>query len=131
MKYLLDTHILLWWIEGAGRMNAAQQQAVASASPQKPLLLSDITLWEIATLVQLGRVRLAVPLLEWLEKAASPPLVRRCSISPAVAAECAGLPEHFHRDPADRLIVATARVEAATLLSCDAKIIGARVVPTL
>ena len=79
----------------------------------------------------LGRIRLTIPLREWLEKAVAPPLVRRIGISPAVAAELAALPVSYHRDPADRILVATARVLGATLLTRDRRIVEAELVDTL
>ena len=78
-----------------------------------------------------GRIRLKIPLREWLEAAVAPPLVRRCGISPAVAAELAALPDSFHRDPADRILVATARVLGATLLTQDRRIVDAALVETV
>ena len=92
--------------------------------------MSDITLWEIATLVELGRVRLLVPLREWFDRASAAPLVMRHGISPAVAAEVANLPPTFHRDAADRTIVAAARVLGVTLLTADQRIVGSKLVPT-
>lgn len=82
-------------------------------------------------LLGMGRIRLTVPLREWLEKALARPLVRRVGISPAVAAEVASLPDSFHRDPADRILVATARVFGATLLTRDRRIVEAQLVDTL
>ena len=79
----------------------------------------------------LGRIRLAIPLREWLEKAVARPLVRRHGISPAVAAELASLPDILHRDPADRILVATARVTGATLLTRDRRIVESQLVDTL
>jgi len=67
MKPLLDTHILLWWFEKAKELSSAQRRVLDKASPQNPIYVSDITLWEIATLVDLGRVRLAIPLRQWLD----------------------------------------------------------------
>jgi len=104
---------------------------VQAASGEEPLWVSDISLWEIATLVNLERIRLRLPLRDWLERAVAPPLVRRVSISPAVAADVAALPDSFHRDPADRIIVASARTTGATLLTQDRRIIGSKLVPTL
>ena len=123
MKALLDTHILLWWLATNSRLSTAQRAVIEAATADEPLCVSDITLWEIATLSSLGRIHLQLPLLEWLEKATSPPLVQRIPISPAVAAAVAELPDSFHRDPADRIIVATARVLGATLLTQDRRII--------
>jgi PIN domain nuclease of toxin-antitoxin system len=57
--------------------------------------------------------------------------VRRCGISPAVAAEVAALPDSFHRDPADRILVATARIQGATLLTQDERIIRSGLVATV
>lgn len=131
MKALLDTHVLLWWHGDRDRLSRDQWKVIAAADAETPLQVSDISLWEIATLHNLGRIRLTIPLREWLEKAVSPPLVRRHGISPAVAAELALLPESFHRDPADRILVATARVIGATLLTRDRRISKAKLVDTL
>ncbi len=131
MSYLLDTHILLWWFETGDRLTRRERRILTGAGPEAPLLVSDISLWEIATLAELGRIRLALPLRAWLEQATAPPLVRRCGISPAVAAEVAALPPTFHRDPADRILVATARLLGATLLTRDRRILQAGLVTTL
>jgi PIN domain nuclease of toxin-antitoxin system len=131
VSYLLDTHVLLGWVNGADTLSRAQARAVATASAEAPLRVSDISLWEIATLAELGRIRLGLPLRDWLEAAVAPPLVERVGISPAIAAQVASLPAHFHRDPADRILVATALVLGATLVTSDRAIIGSRVVPTL
>lgn len=131
MKYLLDTHILLWWLEGSDKLSAKQQAAIDTISPHYPLLVADITLWEIATLWELGRIKLTLPLRDWLEKAVAPPLISLCAISPAIASEVATLPASFHRDSADRLIVATARVYGATLITSDTNIISAAIIPTI
>ena len=79
----------------------------------------------------LGRIQLLIPLREWLDKAAAPPLVQRYGISPAIAAEVAALPASFHRDPADRILVATARVLGVTLLTQDRRIIDTALVDTV
>ncbi len=93
MTALLDTHVLIWWLNDSNRLSPAQQEVVASASAESPLLVSDISLWEVATLHSLGRIQLTIPLRAWLDKAAAPPLVRRHGISPAIAAELATLPD--------------------------------------
>jgi PIN domain nuclease of toxin-antitoxin system len=90
---LLDTHILLWWFEAG--ITWRTKSADPSRRPARPpLLVSDISLWEIATLTELGRIRLTLPLREWLEQATAPPLVRCDGISPAVAAELAAFRAH-------------------------------------
>jgi PIN domain nuclease of toxin-antitoxin system len=131
LKALLDTHVLLWWVNADSPLSRGQLDILDAANPDAPLLVSDITLWEIATLTSLGRIRLHLPLRDWLEQATAPPLVQRVSISPAIAAEVAALPDSFHRDPADRILVASARVLGAALLTKDRRIILSGLVPTI
>lgn len=131
MIVLLDTHILLYWFGTDPRLSVAQRHVLSQASPAAPLWVSEISLWEIATLYTLGRITLHLPLRDWLEAATAPPLVQRLGISPAVAAAVAVLPASFHRDPADRIIVASAQVLEATLLTRDQRIVEAALVPTL
>ena len=131
MTALLDTHVLIWWLSDRTQLSPRQWEVIESATPDGPVFVSDISLWEVAMLASLGRIRLALPLREWLDKAVAPPLVRRQGISPAVATEVAALPDSFHRDPADRILVATARVLGATLLTNDRRIVDASLTPTL
>ena len=131
MTALLDTHVLIWWLSDRMQLSLRQREVVEAATPDGPVFVSDISLWEVAMLASLGRIRLALPLREWLDKAVAPPLVRRQGISPAVATEVAALPDSFHRDPADRILVATARVLGATLLTNDRRIVDASLTPTL
>lgn len=131
MKALLDTHILVLWVASPEVLSPAQRHVLEASSGSAPALVSDISLWEIATLVSLGRLALDRPLRDWLERAVAPPLVRRLDVSPAVAAAVADLPDTFHRDPADRIIVATARVMGAVLLTNDERIRSAGIVQTV
>ena len=131
MRYFLDTHILLWWLGEDPRLPEEYRDLLAAADAEKPLWISEISLWEVATLHSLGRIDLRLPLRDWLEKASAPPLVRRLGISPAIAAEVASLPDTFHRDPADRIIVASARVLGAALLTRDRRIANAGIVEVL
>lgn len=131
MKALLDTHILIDWMGVDRHLSAEQEEVLRQAGPENPLWVSDISLWEIATLYNLKRLSFHLPLREWLEAATAPPLVQRVGISPAVVAAVAALPAAFHRDPADRVIVASAQLLGATVLTRDARIIQSRLVPTL
>ncbi len=131
LKALLDTHVLLYWLQRDPRLSEAQGEILSEASPDAPVWVSDISLWEVATLVNLGRLSLRLPLRDWLEAAVAPPLVRRVSISPTVAAAVAELPDDFHRDPADRIIVASTLTIGATLLTQDRRIIDSGLVATV
>ena len=113
-----------------GRLSPAQQEAVASADPGSPLPVSDISLWEVAMLHNLAQ-----PFVDSTAgvagegSGASTGVAAR--VSPAIAAEVAALPDSFHRDPVDRILVATARVLGATLLTQDQRIIEAELTKTL
>ena len=131
MKVLLDTHILIYWLGTDLRLSVEQKRVLDQASPENPLWVYDITLWEIATLYNLKRLSFHLPLRDWLEAATAPPLVQRVGISPAIAAAVAALPSSFHRDPADRIIIASAQLLGATLLTHDKQIIQSALVPTL
>ena len=131
MNYLLDTHILVWWISQSQKLSNPQKKILDAVSPETPLGVSDITLWEITTLYSLGRISLQLPLRAWLERATAAPLVRRLAITPTIAAETAALPPSFHKDPADRIIVATSRIYRTKLLTKDKQIIAAGMVATI
>lgn len=92
-------------------------------------VISDISLWEFATLVDLGRIRIKGSPEAWLQIAASPATVRIQPITPGIVAEMNLLPASFHRDPADRLIVATARFLKLPLATKDRKIRKSRLAP--
>jgi PIN domain nuclease of toxin-antitoxin system len=122
MRVLLDTHILIRWCSDPESLNPAQQHALAQIGDENPALVADISLWEVATLVELRKIELQFPVREWLNRAVAPPLVRVVPITANIAGELTGLSDWPHRDPADRLIVATARVFGATLLTDDRRI---------
>jgi PIN domain nuclease of toxin-antitoxin system len=125
---LLDTHAWLWWMDRSAQLGSQTLSALDALDAENRPYLSDISLWEVAMLVDLGRIELSVPLEEWLNTAAHPRCVRLVPISPAVAAAAEGLPATFHRDPADRLIVATCRAMGVPIVTYDQRITRARLV---
>ncbi len=131
MKYLLDTHALVWWVSGTGTPSRSQQRAFASASDHAPLGLSDISLWEVGTLHERRKLKLAMPLRDWLLRATAAPLVCKLELSPAVVGEMCALARTRDWDPADRLIVATARVHGLRLITSDSRILESGLVATV
>lgn len=127
MTRLLDTHVWVWWaVRDTGRLQAKQLQQLDRLSESGEIAISCISLWEVANLVRLGRLRLSVPLQEWLEAASHHSKVTIEPITAAIAAEVATLPDSLHRDPADRLIVATSRTQGQALVTLDKKIIESK-----
>jgi PIN domain nuclease of toxin-antitoxin system len=125
---LLDTHAWIWWIEQDARLGAKSIAVLDALPPDRRPFLCDISLWEVATLVERGRLEIDVPLDEWLQAACDPRSVQVVPVSPRIAAEVARLPDTFHRDPADRLIVATSRAHRIPVLTHDDRIRRSRLV---
>lgn len=125
---VLDTHAWVWWVDRDRRLGPRTIARLDELPADNRPYLCDISLWEVATLVERGRLTFSGPLQAWLEAAAHPRSVRLVPITPAIAAETAALPETFHRDPADRVIVATCRVMHLPLLSKDRLIRRSRLV---
>jgi PIN domain nuclease of toxin-antitoxin system len=128
---LLDTHALVRWVEQSKRMPTAQRRAIDRAAARDALWASDISLWEIGMLVEDRRLALSLPLGEWVARAVAPPRVRVSGITPEVVAEMIALASTYAWDPADRVLVATARVLGATLATADERIIESEIVATL
>lgn len=112
---LLDTHALLWWQAGSRRLS---QRARATVSTAKRILLSPISCWEVAMLVEKGRIRLDRPTAAWVRDVLAQDRVHAAELTPAIAVAAAELAD-FQGDPADRLLYATARSLQAELLSKD------------
>ncbi|MBV8776864.1 MAG: type II toxin-antitoxin system VapC family toxin [Alphaproteobacteria bacterium] len=120
---LLDTHVWVWMMGGERILKAPVRELIDEAVVSSRLRLSAISLWEIALLTARGRLDLGKPTDTWMaESLADPgPIVE--PLSPTIAVESCYLPGRFHSDPADRIIVATARVVGATLLTRDRDIL--------
>jgi PIN domain nuclease of toxin-antitoxin system len=118
---LLDTHIWVWWVHENPRL-PERHQAYIAAEAANGLAVSAISCWEVAKLVQKGRLTLPLPVRDWLEQALGPSGIQLLPITPAIAAESASLPGDFHRDPSDQIIVATARVHDIPLVTVDGDI---------
>lgn len=114
---LLDTHVLIWWMEGVGRLSDAAAAAVSGSAP----VVSPISFWELAVLVDQGRVALDRDVSRWCRDLLASGTVGTATLTPSAAIAAAQLPG-FHGDPADRLIYATARELGISLVSKDEKI---------
>ena len=119
---VLDTHAWVWWVHGDAQLSELQKSTIA-ASETDVVGVSAISCWEIAKLVEYGRLDLSTPLDEWFEQALGYPGVHLLSLTPEIAIESTRLPGEFHRDPADQIIVATARVYDCPLVTSDGKIL--------
>jgi len=120
---VLDTHALIWWVDGSGRLSQAAHKAIGEELvAEGQIMLSTITAWEIAMLVSKGRLALTMDIDDWLKTVASIKGVEFISIDCNIAIQSVRLPGEFHADPADRFIVALARHHSAPLVTADTKI---------
>ncbi|MCC6572908.1 MAG: type II toxin-antitoxin system VapC family toxin [Planctomycetes bacterium] len=119
---LLDTHIWIWWVQGDPRLDRRISNLLDDS--KDPIVVSSISCWEVAKLAQLKRVTLPLPPELWLKVALAFPGVNVVGLTPEIVAESANLPDGFKSDPADELIVATARVLNCPLATADRKIVG-------
>ena len=119
---VLDTHVLIWALGDDGRLGL-QARAAIEAAGEGSVVVSAITPWVIAMLVQKGRLALADDVGAWLETVLALPALRLAALEPAIAVDSVRLPGTLHADPADRLIIATARHLGFPLLTADRAIL--------
>lgn len=119
---VLDTHALLWWASGNSDLSAAAAQAIEAELNGGQIRVSSISAWELAMLVARGRIALSMDIEEWLSVVSQIEAVSFMPVDNEIAVKSVELPGEFHKDPADRIIVATARKLAAPLVTADDKI---------
>ena len=122
MKILLDTHALVWLVEGSARLGPESADITRKALADGGLVISAISFWEVAMLVEKKRLSISMELDTWRKSLLDAGL-KEIPITGTIGIRAALLP-NFHGDPADRLIVATGLVNAATLMTADQKIIS-------
>ena len=126
---ILDTHIWIWWVSKNSKLTQSHQKYIRQYSSQE-LGVSIISCWEVAKLVEKNRLDLSIGVDRWLEKATNYPNVRLLDLTIPIIVQSTQL-EGFHNDPADQIIVATAKVYNCPLLTADNKIINYPHVNTL
>lgn len=120
---LLDTHTWIWYMNGDAELGSSAKKAITAALRSNAVHLAAISLWEICMLNKKQRIVLGMPCLEWINRSIELTRIRVLPLTPEIADESCDLPGEFHGDPADRMIVATARVEGLTLITRDAKML--------
>lgn len=117
MKVLLDTHVWIWSQEQPDELGEKTRRLLVDSSTE--ILVSAISTLEIARMASAGRLILTKELRHWVRDGLRSLEARSVSVDHDIAMESYRIPEPFHRDPADRLLVATARIEGCTLLTAD------------
>jgi len=128
LSVLLDTHIWVWWLTPDSPLTRAERGALDAKAVRRELFLPAISLWEAQVLHAKRRFQLPLPFAEWLARATDERMISVLPLSIEVVLALDALPASFHGDPADRLIVATARAHAMALATHDAAIRRSRAV---
>jgi PIN domain nuclease of toxin-antitoxin system len=124
MKYLLDTHTWIWWHMRPQKLSETVASLIGDTGKYSELLLSAISPWEFSKLLEKGRLGISCDPEDWINTALDMPKLRLVPLSPGIAYRSTVLPQPFHSDPADQIIVATAHEENATILSKDERILS-------
>ena len=120
---LLDTHAWLWWLGDPGLLSGPARERIASAERDATVAVSAISAWEAAVLVKKGRLELTLSVAELVAHCERLPVLRFLPVTPRIGIGSVAL-EPLHPDPADRLIVATARAHNAILVTKDARLLA-------
>ncbi len=121
---VLDTHTLVWWVTGDATLSKKAGKVIEREQSGGSIIVSAISAWEISMLVAHGRLVLSMDVSSWLATVAEIEAVRFLPVDVEIAAKSVELPGNFHKDPADRMIVTTARKLAVPLVTKDDKILN-------
>lgn len=119
---LLDTHVWVWLVNGSPELSEETVRLLDNAAQAGKLFVPAIAVWELATLTAKKRITLSVPIKNWVQEALQKPGIEMVPLSSDISIESTMLPGDVHGDPADRIIIATARVKKYRLATRDDKI---------
>jgi PIN domain nuclease of toxin-antitoxin system len=120
--FLLDTHIWLWLMSGDDHIPGRMVSQLEHAASFGGLYVSSLSIWEIAAMAAADRIRFTIPLEQWFDQALGTPGLNVAEIDSAIASESVRLPGRFDGDTVDRVLIATARVLSATLVTADERL---------
>ena len=121
---LLDTHVWLWLLHNPNQLSDNANRVIEVEEAQNGLLISAISVWEVAVKVNIGKLTLPLAIEDWYDQARQHSGTVIEPLNPVDAIASTQLPGEFHKDPADRIIVAIARRYGIPLVTCDEKILS-------
>ena len=122
MRLLLDTHVWVWAVEDPGKLGRKTRKLLLDPSCERAVCA--VSTLEIARLIWSGDMVLQIPLHDWVVKSLADLQADSLPVTHNIAVEAYSIPEPFHRDPADRQIVACARLHDLTVVTADQRILG-------
>lgn len=127
---VLDTHSWIWWVNQSPDLSATASRVLAGATPERPVVVSSISVWELFMLVDRGRLVLRTDPTHWVRQCELSPKIRFVPVDNEIARISVQLATDLG-DPADRLVIATALALGGAVVTKDAKIRAAQVVRTV
>lgn len=131
MRYVLDTHIWIWWNMSPEKLSTKVRTIIENKKGSNELILSIISVWEFSKLIELQRLTISCEGESWIEEALDDRCLTLWPLTPKIVWHSTLLPQPFHKDPGDQIIVSTTRELKATLLTKDHRLIAYKHVPTL
>lgn len=128
----LDTHALVWWAAEPARVpKRAAKRIEAAIGAAERVVVSSISIWEVAMLADRGRLRLTMDVADWIAHVETLTYLEFVPVDNRLAAQAVLLESFPHRDPADRIITATALSRGATLVTADERLRAYKPLSTL
>lgn len=121
---VLDTHAWIWWLSNPENLSERGRAIIKEAVNNNGVYISSISAWEMAMLVLRGRLKLTMNVRDWISIAESLPFLHFVPIDNNIAIKSVELPDFEYTDPADRIIIATATILKATLITKDVRILN-------
>lgn len=121
---VLDTNALIWWISDSGKLSRKARKIIEEGEKKKAIYISSISVLEVYTLVKKGKLELNTLANNWLEKIENLSYVHFVPVDNKIAAQSVNLTNFEHKDPADRIIIATALTFGAKIITSDKKILN-------
>ena len=120
---VLDTHIWVWFTSNPELLSKAAKKAINVSMEQKAIFISSISAWEVALLAAKKRLKLTIDVTDWITKSERLPFLQFVPVDNSVAVKSVNLPQPLHKDPADRIIIATAITIGAPVVTKDKKLL--------
>jgi len=120
---VLDTHTWVWFVSNPELLSKASRKAIDAAIMKKAIFISSISAWEVAQLAVKERLELTIPIDDWIAQSERLPFFQFLPVDNSIAIKSVNLPDPFHKDPADRIIVATAITIGAPVITKDEKLL--------
>jgi len=120
---VLDTHVWVWFVSNPELLSKAAKKAIDASIQQKGIFISSISAWEVALLAAKKRLKLSIDVTDWIIKSEKLPFFQFIPVDNSIAVKAVNLPQPLHKDPADRIIIATAINAGAPVVTKDEKLL--------